>query len=250
VSAFRDGTGADVLINCMALTRGFDAPRAEVCLIARPTTSPVLYQQMIGRVLRPSPGKGSALVLDLVGASADHRLATLIDLSTRRIGEVRPGESLAEAAVRERAARNPLLADYVIDSREIDLFGASRARWLQTDAGVWFLPVGKQMIFLWPDGPERYRVGIRQQSARRGGRWLGDGMTLDWAMAWAEQESAKITEAGQVSASTTWRSRRPGPGMLTMARSLPVSDAGNAGQVSDRISVFLASRALDARLPS
>lgn len=258
VSDFRNG-GPDapqVLINCMALTRGFDAPRAEVCMIARPTMHAVLYQQMIGRVLRQFPGKDSALVLDLVGASRDHRLASLVDLSSRRIMEVRQGESLVQAAIREREDRNPYLADYVIDSTEIQLFGMSRARWLQTRLGVWFLPVGKAMIFLWPDvSSDTYRVGIRDLSGRSaGGRWLGDGMDLSWAMAWAEQEARKINDEGSsqrggadlISSSAQWRGKRPRERMINFAESLGVSTAGNAGQVSDRISIEQASRALDA----
>lgn len=41
-----------VLTNYGVLTTGFDAPKVDTLLIARPTFSPVLYQQMIGRGLR------------------------------------------------------------------------------------------------------------------------------------------------------------------------------------------------------
>ena len=41
-----------VLINYGVLTTGFDAPNTEVVIIARPTTSPTLYQQMLGRGIR------------------------------------------------------------------------------------------------------------------------------------------------------------------------------------------------------
>src|SRR5260221_334734 len=132
----------------------------------------------------------------------------------------------------------------------------SRAGWLQTRLGVWFLPVGKTMIFLWPDvSSDTYRVGIRDLSGRTaGGRWLGDGMDLSWAMAWAEQEARKINDEGSsfrggadlISGSAPWRGKRPRERMINFAESLGVSTAGNAGQVSDRISVEQASRALDA----
>ncbi len=55
------GGAADtrVLVNYGVLTTGFDAPRASAALIARPTTSLVLYSQMVGRVLRgPRAGGG------------------------------------------------------------------------------------------------------------------------------------------------------------------------------------------------
>lgn len=254
VGRFRDNLpGApQVLINCMALTRGFDAPRAEVIMIARPTLSEVLYQQMVGRGLRPFPGKLAALVLDLAGASLDHRLASLTDLSGRRIREVKPGESLTEAATRERTERNLLLADYVVDYRDIDLFRASRASWLQTPMGVWFLRAGDQMLFLWPgEGDDSYRIGQRALRARAGGKFLAKGLTLDWAMAEAESHAEKIvadldTDADLLSVKASWRAKKARPRLLGLAQSLGVSTAGNAGQISDRVSIELARRSLDA----
>ena len=41
-----------VLFNYGVLTTGFDAPRTRCVIIARPTTSLVLYSQMVGRALR------------------------------------------------------------------------------------------------------------------------------------------------------------------------------------------------------
>jgi superfamily II DNA or RNA helicase len=41
-----------VLCNFGILTTGFDAPRTSAALIARPTTSLVLYSQMVGRAIR------------------------------------------------------------------------------------------------------------------------------------------------------------------------------------------------------
>ena len=54
------------------LTEGFDCPAAEVCILARPTQSLTLHMQMIGRVLRPSPGKLRALVHDHAGNLMRH----------------------------------------------------------------------------------------------------------------------------------------------------------------------------------
>lgn len=63
---FRSGS-LTVLSSVGVLTEGFDAPRAEVCILARPTMSLALYMQMIGRVLRPFGGKAGALVHDHAG---------------------------------------------------------------------------------------------------------------------------------------------------------------------------------------
>jgi len=51
VREFRQGA-VKVLCNCEVLTTGFDAPRVTDVVIARPTVSRVLYEQMIGRGLR------------------------------------------------------------------------------------------------------------------------------------------------------------------------------------------------------
>lgn len=61
-----------VVVNCNVLTEGFDCPELEVCVLARPTLSTSLYLQMVGRVLRPSPGKGSARIHDHAGCLASH----------------------------------------------------------------------------------------------------------------------------------------------------------------------------------
>ena len=54
-----------VLVNCMVLTEGFDCPQIDALIVARPTKSSLLIQQMVGRGLRKAPGKKDCLILDL-----------------------------------------------------------------------------------------------------------------------------------------------------------------------------------------
>lgn len=63
---FRDGT-TQVLTNCTLASYGFDLPELDCVVMARPTKSLVLYLQMLGRGLRPAPGKQHCLVLDHAG---------------------------------------------------------------------------------------------------------------------------------------------------------------------------------------
>jgi DNA repair protein RadD len=51
IQDFRSGR-TQVLCNCEVLTTGFDAPRVTHVVMARPTVSQVLYEQMVGRGLR------------------------------------------------------------------------------------------------------------------------------------------------------------------------------------------------------
>lgn len=55
-----------VLVNCLVLKEGFDAPNADAMLLCRPTKSPLLLTQMIGRLTRNSPGKDIGKIFDLV----------------------------------------------------------------------------------------------------------------------------------------------------------------------------------------
>jgi superfamily II DNA or RNA helicase len=61
------GTGRlKVLTSCALIGEGVDVPSVGGCILLRPTASTSLHLQMIGRCLRPQPGK-RAVVLDHVG---------------------------------------------------------------------------------------------------------------------------------------------------------------------------------------
>ena len=60
------------LSSCDLATYGIDIPRLECIIMLRPTLSRTLYFQMIGRGLRPYPGKKHCTILDHVGNFAEH----------------------------------------------------------------------------------------------------------------------------------------------------------------------------------
>jgi superfamily II DNA or RNA helicase len=252
-----------ILVNCGIFTEGTDLPRFQCVVMARPTTSATLFVQAVGRALRPFPGKekingGAALVLDIAGVTQDHRLATMVDLSTRRINEVRPGESLKEAAQREIKARNGNLAGYVISSEEVDLFHQSRSVWLQTFGGVWFIPVGNAVVYVHPakrDG--YYHVGIKPLDGSAKTRPVKLNVPLEMAMAWGEQYAGSYGEDWQeregksfgMTRTANWRRRPASPGMITYAESLGIDVSGKprAGDLSCIIEVNRASQVLDGK---
>jgi superfamily II DNA or RNA helicase len=61
-----------VLVNCQILTEGWDCPSARCAIIARPTLSPSLWFQMVGRVTRPGPVR--PIILDHAGNALMHGL--------------------------------------------------------------------------------------------------------------------------------------------------------------------------------
>ena len=246
-----------VLVNCMVLTEGFDWPRAEVCMVARPTKSSSLYVQMVGRVLRPFPGKTEALVLDIVGASKELRLATLADLTSRRIENVYEGESLMEAVAREREARNPMLADYAVGYEDVDLFQRSYATWLQTKKGIWFVSTQANIYFVWPGTePGTYRLGKRPLRLNKGERvpteWLQKNVTLELAMSWGSQCAISEDTVYNVAyRASSWRRKSPSVKMVNYALRLGLReemlkiDNITQGQLSEMMDIVVASRLLD-----
>lgn len=64
----------DGLTSCELTTYGLDVPRLEYVASLRPTQSRALYFQMVGRGLRPWPGKTECLFFDHVDMISDHQL--------------------------------------------------------------------------------------------------------------------------------------------------------------------------------
>lgn len=246
--SFRKG-GTSVLVSCMVLTEGFDAPWAEVAIIARPTQSAPLYTQMVGRVLRPYPGKTEALILDLVGASAN-RISTLVDLAPGDVVSMRDGESLAEAVVREAEEANQKVPAgslaFELRVRDVDAFAASSHVWGRTRAGVLFISCGDTYVFLWPsrDVPGAWDVCV----AKKGEKWQRTpyvGLSIGEAMAWGEAVSEDWADFS-VQRSARWRQERPGDRQVNYARLLGIDPAGmRKGSLSEAIDRVLASEYFD-----
>ena len=53
-----------ILCNCGIVSEGFDVPTVEAIQCVRPTKSLILWLQMMGRALRPYPGKEHAILID------------------------------------------------------------------------------------------------------------------------------------------------------------------------------------------
>lgn len=105
-----------IAVSVEMLTTGFDAPEVEHLVMARPTRSPILYQQMKGRASRPCPqiDKKEFVVFDFVG-NADY----FSDFEWEKFGEWTPAqarEPREEAAAREASelVAAPDVPDYVV----------------------------------------------------------------------------------------------------------------------------------------
>lgn len=81
----------DTICNCAVLTEGTDLPPCDCIVVARPTRSRPLYMQILGRGLRTFPRKEDCLVIDIVGASDEHRMIVapilLDEIEREELGE-------------------------------------------------------------------------------------------------------------------------------------------------------------------
>jgi len=66
IQGFKQGA-YQALVSVAVLTTGFDCPEVDMIALLRPTSSPVLHVQIIGRGLRTAHGKDDCLILDFAG---------------------------------------------------------------------------------------------------------------------------------------------------------------------------------------
>jgi superfamily II DNA or RNA helicase len=198
-------TGATrVVANCAVLTEGFDEPSVDCIIIARPTQSAVLYQQMLGRGTRTYPGKTDCLVLDVVGVSTHHTLHTTATLFACDVGRL-ARQSVLELL--DRAVRQDTDAPLTgtLHSTPVDLFARRALRWVQTRQGAWVLSLGSQhgTLRLRPDGPETWQVVQVRRDAEP--VQLGDTLPLPYAQGLAEDYARHLGVARLVEVEAPWR---------------------------------------------
>jgi ATP-dependent helicase IRC3 len=251
-----------VLCNCMVLTEGFDLPRLACAIIGRLTQSAELYIQMVGRILRPAGefGKRDALVLDVMGVTRKHRLASIVDLS-ETVATVEDDESLGDAADREddekadRESRPKTINRKKIEVEDVDLFAARPKLWLRTAKGYWFIPCAEWDVVIFPedDSYRTYMAGrvYTGKGPKRKGVRIIDGVPLEYAMVHAESEADEIDPSTIANRAATWRKRKSPAttaqlGFLAQL-GVPIDpdDTPSRSAASDMISVVLASRRHD-----
>ena len=94
-----------MLCNCALLSEGADFPECETLILLRPTKSKVRYVQMFGRVLRTSPGKKRAKVLDHSGSVK--RLGFPWDIPVGRLDDGKPKKSQGQEAEKHESLPRP-----------------------------------------------------------------------------------------------------------------------------------------------
>jgi hypothetical protein len=122
----------EIVTNCAVLTEGFDEPRIDCIIMARPTQSRLLYAQMVGRGTRLHPEKSDLLVIDVADNTRKHTLVGLHALFDLHEGLDLRGANALETAhkLRTVAERYPWVdiekvtspEDLELIAERIDLF--------------------------------------------------------------------------------------------------------------------------------
>lgn len=127
-----------VVMNCSIFTEGFDDPGVEVIIMAKPTKSAALYQQMVGRSTRPLPGvvdgpeldtpekrlkaiaesaKPFCRIIDFKGNSGKHKLVNCMDVLGGKVSD----EARQLAIKKTIEEGKPVRVSRVLDKAEIQL---------------------------------------------------------------------------------------------------------------------------------
>jgi superfamily II DNA or RNA helicase len=213
--------------------------------------------QMLGRSLRPYPGKTDALVIDLTGSSRDKSMVTLSQLhpSSKSVVLDERGNEVDEAEEAPTGERGPRQERIgTADLEDIDLLRRSPANWLKTPAGVRFLDVRSAFIFIWPPNPsptDQCMLGRVEPNSRKF-EWLNDPSGNPITSNLTDAASAAEWFADHVYHSLTrvtaaWRKKTaPSEAQISYAQALGILDASRKtrARLSDDISTAKASRSI------
>jgi superfamily II DNA or RNA helicase len=266
-----------VMLGLMVPTEGWDCPPVSCVLMARPTKIDGLYQQMVGRGARLSPGKRDCLVLDVVGVTRSASLRTLTDLlpgseytetqprACERCGRFkRPPDRFDQRCIcppEERdptAGRTDLRGLDGIKYAPVELLGEDVAGgevlWLRTRGGIAFVPAKDRIVALLPDPkkPGRWRAGHVHRDRHDKGEVITDcAPTVEIARELAERWVKSYCEPTYWSRKAPYRraGNPPSEGQVRAARAMGIEapETYNRGALSDLLSIRAASRRLDRR---
>jgi hypothetical protein len=161
----------DVITNCNILTEGFDEPRVDCVIMARPTRSKLLYAQMVGRGTRLHPDKSNLLVIDVADNSRVHQLPglhSLFNLPLNMNLQGRPARAI-EQAVERINRRQPWIDTSRIHTPQDLEVVAERIEFFKFDLPDELLDTTRN---IWHGVPGGYRLHLPN------GSWLSVASTL------------------------------------------------------------------------
>ncbi len=225
-----------ILTNCGVLTEGFDSPQVDSILLCRPTQSPGLYVQCVGRGTRVSPGKADCLVIDFVDASRHslcgfQTLEGVVAVQAEKREENRnPKEQIEENFTPSNTSFE------TSDVQEIDFFGRSQFAWMQI-GDAWHLPVSeKRDIWVRRTSANGYRTILHDSGITHS--LSGRELPLDYSIGIAEDWVRTQTTSVLARKDAKWRNDVPSEKQLAALAMFGIRDRNlTKGDASDMLRI-------------
>lgn len=227
-----------VVANCAVLTEGFDEPRVDCIVVARPTRSQPLYVQMVGRGFRKHPEKTDLLILDVVGATARHDLVTLPTLFGVEPHALER-RALTGALEEQRTREQQHYATGELVTEEVQPFARRRFAWVTVAPDHFVLAIDDgQLAIVRRD--EGYAVAQRPREGPP--RLIASVPSIELALGLAEDHVRRAGALHLVDRAAPWRSLQPTPKQLDVLRRLRIRPPSplTRGTASDLISASVA----------
>jgi DNA repair protein RadD len=215
------------LVNVNVLTTGFDAPNIDCVAMLRPTLSPGLYYQCLGRGFRLHPGKKDCLVLDFGGNVLRHGPVDQIQVRSTSAGAGGDGPAPAKECPQCRLL---LAAGYAVCPDCGYEFPRSERANHEAEASTESVLSGQVSQTAYPVRDVRYSVHVKQGAVEDAPRT----MRVDYRIGFHQYRSEWVCfeHAGYArwKAEMWWRARSLDPVPDTAQRAVDIASAGGLAQ--------------------
>jgi hypothetical protein len=244
-----------VIANCAVLTEGYDEPRTDCVVVARPTKSRAFYTQMVGRGTRKHPEKSDLLVIDVVGASDNLSLMTIPSLFGVEGRWIERMESDGAVAAIDERDQEEVRAGR-LRAEDVDLFHrvrtAGRLAWVPLHTPESVL---KRYVLGLGRGPDGRARSLHLATGSDGETWrctlhvdggtnatIAEDVPLDAAQTAGEDYARASGSIALTDPAAPWRSRRPSDKARAAAAKWKLpgwADYRTAGELADALNAHI-----------
>ncbi|HUT61006.1 MAG TPA: DEAD/DEAH box helicase family protein [Phycisphaerae bacterium] len=223
IGEFREGR-LPYLANVNVLTTGFDAPNADCVAMLRPTLSPGLYYQMVGRGFRTHPGKTDCLVLDFGGNVLRHGPVDAVKITE-------PGAGDGEAPAKECPDCHALIAaGYAVCPECGHEFPDRQVRQHEAKASDAAILSSQVTTTEYPVREVRYSVHTKRDAPLEAPKTMRVEYRIGWNVWRSEWVCFEHSGWPRAKAESWWGRRTDYPPPATAAEAVDLANTGNMAE--------------------
>jgi DNA repair protein RadD len=223
LQAFRDGR-LKYLVNVNVLTTGFDAPNIDCVAMLRPTLSPGLYYQMVGRGFRLHQDKTDCLVLDFGGNILRHGPVDALQIKP-------PADGTGEAPAKEcPGCRSVIHAAYAVCPECGFEFPQPEREKHDRHASDAAILSGQATVTEYPVQDVRYSAHTKRDAAPDAPRTMRVEYRIGWNIWRSEWVCIEHTGYARAKAEAWWRRRTDQPVPETVDEAVEIAAGANLAE--------------------